>query len=235
MKQGLVFGSLLVIIPTANLYAQYASLEWLNYVSKPLMMPLLVAWLFVSGIWQNKKIALNIIIALFSSWLGDIFMMFQHEEPILFILGLSAFLIAHVFYIVTYKAAMTKGTQTKMKLFRAIVTLFIAGYLYLLLSLIMGSLGAMRYPVIIYGIVISTMLWISLDRRGKTNPESYILVSLGSALFIISDSIIALNKFYSPINQAGLWIMATYITAQLLISTGILSHLRAGRVVSTIL
>ncbi len=123
----------------------------------------------------------------------------------------------------------------KMKLFRVIVTLLIVGYIYQLLALIMGSLGDMKYPVILYSIVISTMLWIALDRKGKTNSESYILVSLGSVLFVISDSLIALNKFYSPINQAGLWIMTTYISAQFLIATGVLSHVRTSRVVSTIL
>ncbi len=115
MKQPKLYALLFVSTAFVNLYSQYASSEWLNLISKPLMMPLLVAWLFASGIWQNKKIARYILIALFSSWLGDIFMIFQQRDAIYFILGLSTFLMAHVFYIITYKVAMFKGTNTKMR------------------------------------------------------------------------------------------------------------------------
>jgi len=235
MKQKIILGSLLTMISIANLYAQYLSLEWLNFISKPLIMPLLAVWLFASGIRQHKKIARNILMALFGSWLGDIFMMFQRQDSIYFILGLSAFLMAHVFYIFTYKTAMYSGTHKKKKLIGVIAGIFIAGYLYLLLTIIMDSLGDLKYPVIFYGIIISIMLWTAIVRKGKTNQRSYILVFLGSVLFVISDSLIALNKFNSPINQAGLWIMSTYIAAQFLIAGGVLSHVRTRSVISTIL
>ena len=64
----------------------------------------------------------------------------------------------------------------------------------------------------------------ALLRRGWTVDKSFIMVYSGALLFIMSDAMIAINKFMSPIIQAGLLIMATYIVAQFLIVKGILAH-----------
>ena len=46
----------------------------------------------------------------------------------------------------------------------------------------------------------------------------------GAALFMTSDSLLALNKFYSPIGMGGFLIMLTYCSAQYLIVEGALRH-----------
>jgi uncharacterized membrane protein YhhN len=61
-------------------------------------------------------------------------------------------------------------------------------------------------------------------RKGRTVDKSFIMVYSGALLFIMSDAMIAINKFLNPLVQARLLIMSTYIAAQLLIVKGILVH-----------
>jgi uncharacterized membrane protein YhhN len=82
----------------------------------------------------------------------------------------------------------------------------------------------MRLPVIIYTIVILTMLEAAINRYGKVNRLSFILVLAGAILFVISDSLIALNKFGFPFMFSGVAVMTTYIAAQYLIVAGILKQ-----------
>jgi alkylglycerol monooxygenase len=42
-------------------------------------------------------------------------------------------------------------------------------------------------------------------------------VALGACVFMVSDSLIAINKFVTPVTLSPLWILATYYAAQLLI------------------
>jgi hypothetical protein len=41
---------------------------------------------------------------------------------------------------------------------------------------------------------------------------------------MISDSLLAINKFYQPISLAGVWVMSTYIAAIYLIVKGVIAH-----------
>mgnify|MGYP000352624917 CR=1 FL=1 len=79
-------------------------------------------------------------------------------------------------------------------------------------------------PVVLYTMVIITMAIYALLRRGWTRDKSFIMVYSGALLFIMSDAMIAINKFMNPIVQARLLIMATYIAGQFLIAKGILAH-----------
>ncbi|HLO82440.1 MAG TPA: lysoplasmalogenase family protein, partial [Chitinophagaceae bacterium] len=69
--------------------------------SKPLLMPVLI-WAYI-GEQDNKTMFSRLIIAaLFFSWLGDIFLMFDHIDSLYFILGLSCFLTTHILYIIYF-------------------------------------------------------------------------------------------------------------------------------------
>jgi uncharacterized membrane protein YhhN len=67
------------------------------------------------------------------------------------------------------------------------------------------------------------MMGITAAKRfGKTSKESFLYLLGGAIIFIISDSLLAINKFYSNFEQADLLIMLTYITGQFLIVKGII-------------
>jgi uncharacterized membrane protein YhhN len=82
----------------------------------------------------------------------------------------------------------------------------------------------MKWPVLLYALVITLMALSALFRYGRTSMKSFALVFGGSILFIMSDSLLAVNKFIEPLALADFWIMVTYIGAQYLIVSGILNH-----------
>lgn len=49
---------------------------------------------------------------------------------------------------------------------------------------------------------------------------------LGALLFVLSDTVLAINKFYQPFELSGLVIMLAYGFAQLLIVTGAIYYIR---------
>jgi uncharacterized membrane protein YhhN len=82
----------------------------------------------------------------------------------------------------------------------------------------------MQIPVLVYTIVLMLMGIFSLNRYDLTPILSFRMVLVGACLFIISDSMIALNRFGFPFDYAGFWIMLTYILAQWCIVRGLLVH-----------
>ena len=93
------------------------------------------------------------------------------------------------------------------------------GIYYILLP---GLEGLMKPVILIYALSLMGMSMMALNRRGRVNPSSFRLVFFGSLLFLLSDSMIALNKFSMEIPLAGFWIMITYILAQYLIMRGLI-------------
>ncbi|HMQ00766.1 MAG TPA: lysoplasmalogenase, partial [Cyclobacteriaceae bacterium] len=85
-------------------------------------------------------------------------------------------------------------------------------------------LDKLLWPVIIYATVIVWMTLNALFRYGRTNALSFWLVFFGALFFMLSDSMLAINKFMLPFDYAGFFVMFTYITAQYLIVEGLLQH-----------
>ena len=65
---------------------------------------------------------------------------------------------------------------------------------------------------------------MALNRFGNGHPISFSLVFTGSLLFVFSDTMIAVNRFLTPIPYEGILIMTTYISAQYLIMRGLLKQ-----------
>ncbi|MET0394586.1 MAG: lysoplasmalogenase, partial [Chitinophagaceae bacterium] len=85
--------------------------------------------------------------------------------------------------------------------------------------------GPMELPVKVYGIVISSMCMLALHMPYLGNKPAGRLMMAGALLFVLSDSVLAINKFYQPFDAAGLVIMLTYGLAQLLIVQGAVSYI----------
>ena len=83
---------------------------------------------------------------------------------------------------------------------------------------------ALKIAVFVYMLAIVGMSAMALNRYKTVNKASFIQVFGGSVLFVISDSFIALDKFFTPIPNDRLLVMSTYIAAQYLIMRGILKQ-----------
>jgi len=209
------------VVLGADLFAVYNGNETLRYITKPLLMPLLIAFF----IFQTREFASFlkkwVTLALVFSWAGDVLLIFESTSSNFFIFGLVAFLIAHIFYILFYENVIRKeGLNKNYWWFLPVIIYYIA-----LIYFLSPNLGDMKWPVRIYGIVISYMLIKALQTGGIKNLGAATLMIAGAVLFITSDSILAINKFYEPFKYAGIAIMLTYGIAQLLITLGAVRYI----------
>ena len=162
-----------------------------------------------------------IVLALVFSWAGDVLLMFESTNSNFFISGLVAFLIAHIFYILFYENVIRKeGLKKNYWWFLPVIIYYIS-----LIYILSPNLGDMKLPVRIYGIVISYMLIQALQTGRIKDLGAATLMIAGAVLFITSDSILAINKFYESFEYAGIAIMLTYGIAQLLITLGAVRYI----------
>jgi uncharacterized membrane protein YhhN len=192
------------------------SLQIAHYIAKPAIVISLMFLFIKTSEGISKSIKRITLLALGFSVLGDILLMFVDQSPHFFTVGLVAFLLAHIMYIVVFLRHRNK--QKSIVGFVILLLVYASGLFYLLKD----GLGEMLVPVIVYMIVILSMATTAFMRKGIVNSNSYNLVFIGAIFFMISDSILALNKFYQPIPFSNISIMLTYALAQYLIVIGIL-------------
>lgn len=208
----------------ADLFAVYNSNEILRYITKPLLMPLLIIYFLAETHSFSSSLKRWIVLALLFSWAGDVLLMFESTFSNFFIFGLVAFLIAHIFYILFYENVIRKeGLRKNYWWFLPVILYYIA-----LIYMLSPKLGNMKLPVRIYGIVISYMLIQALHTERIKNMAAATLMIGGAVLFITSDSILAVNKFYESFGYAGIAIMLTYGIAQLLITLGAVKYISSA-------
>lgn len=195
---------------------------WAQTISKPLLMPVLALY-FVSELkgYQNE-LKKWILLALFFSWGGDVLLMFQEKQSVFFLLGLSSFLLAHIFYIVFFHKVRLQESIKGNPWLLIIVVIYYAA----LISWLSPYLGDMKMPVRIYGIVISFMLMLAMHMLFLRNKAAGYWMMAGALLFVVSDSVLAINKFYQAFELAGVVIMLTYGLAQLFIIKGAVKYIR---------
>ncbi len=206
-----------VIVGGLNICAHFFKIHDLHLYTKPLLMPLLIYHLYRYADGNITLPRILLAAGLLFSWIGDLLLMGSGD--MYFLSGLVSFLIAHVFYAITfYKSASHKPRLNLLYL----LPLLVYG-MWILFVLIPRS-GPMAIGIVIYSIGILTMAFVACIRGPVTSKNSYYLVVIGAILFVISDSLIAFNKFYAPLIQGDVMIMATYIVAQLLLVRGVLIH-----------
>lgn len=223
MKKLFLF--LFLFVSAGEILSTLTDMPMLHTVCKPALMIALGLYYWASQRSHQLPVSGVVVLAIVFSCAGDVFLMFQSANPIFFMLGLGAFLVAHVFYIFTYKqhqhgddSHALQGLQ-KVRFGFPIVFAGIG-----LVTILYGNLGELKIPVIVYAAVLTFMVLTALYRFGKTNASSFALVFAGAILFMMSDSLIAINKFMEPLPLDGFWVMITYISAQFLIVTGLLKH-----------
>ena len=180
-------------------------------VTKPLIMSSLIGFYISTETRQNNGFLLGMIFAL----LGDIFLMFDNDS--FFIAGLFCFLLMQWTYLFTFKQHFTKPKVKTTLYFTAIFLISCS-----LLAWMWPYLGSMKMHVTIYFISILSMVFFAIT-RDKNIPFYFSVVS-GAILFLISDALLAVNKFAVQFSYAGVLVMLTYIAAQYLIVTGIVGQ-----------
>ena len=138
---------------------------------------------------------------------GDCFLMFQG----FFIPGLLSFLVAHLFYI-----ALFKQGQAWFPSRRALAATLGVGVL-MYAFLFDGLNPVLRFAVAAYVIVIALMAAQAIGRATVLRDKAALGVAMGAGFFMLSDALLATNKFAQPLPLAQLWVLGTYYIAQILI------------------
>ncbi len=126
-----------------------------------------------------------------------------------FIIGLGLFLIAHILFIITF------SRDFKAQKSRIPVIIMLIVYAKMMAFVMTPYLKDMTIPVYIYLTAITLMAIFASLRVSKNDFTLY-----GAISFIVSDSIIALNKFMMPVPAADYLIMITYYLSLFLIVYG---------------
>lgn len=213
-KNALIIGCLFLATSVADAFASPGLHPWL----KSMLMPLLIALLISAGRSVHQRGI--VLAALVFAWMGDVLLLFEQKDPLFFIAGLSAFLLAHVMYILFFLKLPASGRSLLRE--HTWLAALVAGYGVSLLNILWPGLGEMKIPVGLYAAVICTMIICSLHAYNRINSPSNRLLVSGALLFALSDSLLAIHKFLKPFPYAGAAIMLSYCAAQFCIVSGVI-------------
>jgi uncharacterized membrane protein YhhN len=199
----LVFSSAILTILTAYYGRQRA-----HYLFKPLTIIFIILIALQSKFPTSSFYKYAIIAGLLFSLAGDIFLMLPRD---CFIQGLVSFFVAHLFYI----AAFIFDSGQVLPNLSAMPFVI---YGILMLRLLWPHLGKMRLPVLAYMLIILMMGWTATGGWIWTMKVGSLFTFLGAILFIISDSMLAVDRFKTHFKSAQAYILATYFAAQWLIA-----------------
>lgn len=203
----------------------------LHLLCKPLLMLSLMLFFWQAIGQRLSPLARWVLPALFFSWAGDIFLMFDGKG--FFIGGLGSFLVAHLLYLGAYRENLPTHLQTVSKSLLARMPYLLVPFLAYLCgfyAFLYPYLGELAIPVAVYAFVLMCMGVFALNRYGFTTKASFQWILAGAFLFMVSDSILATNLFVwnKELPLGNLGVMLTYISAQYAIVRGAILHIKAS-------
>jgi uncharacterized membrane protein YhhN len=204
--------SLLALVSTALLLrAEYAGDRGQVYVFKPLTTTLIVTLALaapspVSSFYQGA-----IVLGLLVSLAGDVFLMLPSDR---FVAGLASFLVAHVCYIAAFLSVAGLSLS---------VMVLVPFVLYggVLLRVLWPHLGRLRGPVLLYAAVLLVMGWQAAEQHLTVPSTGTLLALVGAMFFVVSDSVLAFNRFVRPFRAAQAVVLSTYFVAQGMIALSV--------------
>lgn len=221
-SSALLFLALFGGASAVNVLSEINEWQWGIYLSKPLLMTFLGLYFFtVTQIKTN--FSRRVLTGLIFSLAGDTLLMFNAPgREYFFLLGLAAFLCAHLAYILAFWGyeKNLRGAFHHQPLLALPFLIFLGVFLSYLWP---GIPAGLKIPVALYSSVIIAMSMACFQLRPKLNGKLFLGLFSGVLLFVISDSLIAISKF-SPGNQPAPefvrpMIMITYLAAQYLIAS----------------
>lgn len=189
---------------------------WLHYVFKPLTTLLILLRIRAIGNPVNARYRRAVLTGVALSLVGDIFLMLPASVlPAGFMLGLVSFLIAHLFFL--------RALSSDVGLFArpgVIIVFLLVGAVNLAI-LWPGLAASLKIPVVAYMLCLIAMTSQAAIRYLQLRTRGSRLAAIGGMLFMLSDTILAYNKFYLPVPASALLILVTYYAAVFLIADSV--------------
>jgi uncharacterized membrane protein YhhN len=209
----------------------FAFLDWAStwkgwklrlYIAKPATLLFLILWTLRATAWQGEMLWFGL--GLCFSLAGDVLLMLNARY---FMIGVGAFLFAHIFYLVGFNQSAAPVSIGVMLI--AILVGITTSRVYRLIKP-----GIMKVPrgkrfltaVMVYGITLTFMLLSALLTlyRPTWNLSSAIFAAGGAILFYLSDTVLAYDRFVRKLNHGQSYVHLTYHLGQIGIITGALLH-----------
>lgn len=190
-----------------------------HFAIKLLPIAVLLAFLWAQGLRENKY-NFWIMTGLSACALGDILLVWQEMHEAFFLGGMLFFGIGHIAYIVAFGL---KPFGLKELAITGILSGTVTHFLSSCLS------HPMSIIVPLYAFLLSFMMWRALARFNLNGdiPWRKIYAAVGAALFGFSDTILAVNKFCTPVPYETPLIMISYYGAQMFIAFSIINSRHA--------
>lgn len=207
-------GAVFALAAVVNWWAVEARRRSAKVVAKPLALAALVALALVGGAGADpagRWLLLGLVLCL----AGDIFLLFDTGRA--FLGGLSSFLLGHLAYVAAF---LVLGLSAPLWGLMSVVPLI--GAVVVIRRVVpaanreggAGLAGAVVAYVIVIGAMVVTA-WMT----------GAWLTGLGATAFMVSDSVLAMNKFVRRSRHGDLAVMVTYHLGQAGIVLGVLSAL----------
>lgn len=193
-----------------NIVGEERGPRWLVYVCKPLTTVLILV-LAASVAAGPPRYQAFVVAALAASLAGDVFLMLPDDR---FVSGLVSFLVAHLAYLAAFAAGPVGATP-----WIVLGGLLLAGGM--VLRALWHGLGALRGPVTGYVAVMLAMAWMAVVRWLETPGPGTAAAAVGALLFVLSDTLLALDRFRTRLPLARGLVLATYYGAQVLIALSV--------------
>lgn len=197
----------------------------LRYVLKPALMPALAA-AFLDGTRGShdrghaKLLRIETAAAQAFSWGGDVALLGTSERS--FLNGVGSFFGAHVAYIAAFLSVRGESEDYDSAGLKVALGLWLTTAP--LMSFAAGRKNpALRVPVAAYATILSGMFATSRMLDPALPQGARRTLQAGTALFLISDTVLAAQKFLMTEQRPVLnsVVMATYTAGQGLIATGV--------------
>ncbi|MBO4839269.1 MAG: lysoplasmalogenase [Lachnospiraceae bacterium] len=199
-----------------HLYASLKNDKPLRNKTKPFILTGLLGFYCCAA----KPVVLFAVLALAFSWLGDLLLIPKGNKW--FTAGGIAFMVSHVFFILTYLRQTELGS-IRPAVIAGLILFFVTASLVFFKYLRPHLPKALFYPMLAYLILNGLMNCFAWFRCLTLRNTAGLVTAAGALLFFLSDSSLFLVRFHknSPL-KTHFWVMLTYSLGEFLIVLGLI-------------
>jgi uncharacterized membrane protein YhhN len=207
------------LVLTVHCVCIYSGMETLRIITKLLLVPVLAGWLSAQG---GRRIPGVVYAGLVFCFAGDVLL--AGKGDLYFLSGMLCFIIAHICNSIYFVKLQDPRHSRLREAFAAAVVLILLSAV--VLTVLNSTLGSFRIPVLVYMVIISIMAILAANTAASGAFRSIALRFFipGAGLFVISDAILAINKFMAHQPMLDMVVMVTYAGALYCLARGFAGH-----------
>ncbi|MFT4753211.1 MAG: hypothetical protein ACI85Q_000749 [Salibacteraceae bacterium] len=197
--------------------------KWTEYITKPLVLLVLLRYFFVSGGNLHPGVRKGIVLGLVFSVLSDVSFLLRTDVSQWFIGGTFIFSLLAIYAYAAgfqftpnkYLSLIDLKSITPINLFLSILIV-----IFPITIFVIEDLEFWQYPAILYQLLLWFLVSQGLKRQDHVNETSYYLALSGIVLYSITTMLITLQSFTHQIFDFRGIPVFTYFCAQFLMILG---------------